>query len=120
MTVEIQVIARPVPSLPHLISGIWPVAGLGVGLIVNVAWMALWDTGSFDWYFRIATPGAVLSPLVGPNPWCPFEPPRTPRQRGVNVAAFPTSLQDRHRVWTAASRRPEPLNGAISRASLSD
>jgi len=54
MTVEIQVIARPVPSLPHLIPpfhGIWPVAGLGVGLIVNVAWMALWGYGFFRLVF---------------------------------------------------------------------
>jgi hypothetical protein len=51
MTVEIQVIAQPAPSLPRLIHGIWPVAGLGVGLIVNVAWMALWGYGFFRLVF---------------------------------------------------------------------
>ncbi len=41
MTVETQVVAPPLPPLPHPISlfhRIWPVAGLGIGVIATVAW----------------------------------------------------------------------------------
>jgi len=44
-------------------------------------------------------PGAVLSPLVGPNPWCPFEPPRTPRK---NRTPF-TTLGSRNGIHLLAT-----------------
>jgi hypothetical protein len=50
MSVETDVVASPVPSLPRpnsLFDRIWPVAGLVVGLIATVAWMAVLGYGLF-------------------------------------------------------------------------
>jgi len=62
MTVEI--IAQPVPSLPHPISrfrAIWPMAALGVGLTATVAWMALLGYGLVE-LTETALSGAGLFP----------------------------------------------------------